>query len=352
MNNDTRGLDGDWNLFTNDNSPLPSDYILAPFTAVYEDRIWINVWISQGLGIPAKQHGLVLTNGIEWYEYQFGKHGLPARATEYMATGEDNILCLSVPFIGICYFNGKSTILYRFGHAGLPELALIRGIHVDSEQTFVATTDGVYTFIQGRWERVSLSPTDSTGCVTIFGVDQKGHLWFACQTLTDAHFFAKRADSLEFVCSLPLGYKQDEIVCFTVDAYERIWLGRRSGGLMLWEREEWNRLSKQDCSLLYGEIQDLTIDEFHNLWVGTARGYAIFDGQHWHDWGAIRLSSQVRPVSRDVLLSVDSSIVSEHIYIGGWVAIDSIGRKWLSSTKGLVVFMPYDIQKDEPDNSK
>ena len=341
-----KGLDGRWTLFTEYNSPLPPGYVLAPFTAVNQNQIWINVWISQGLGVPAKQYGLVLTNGVEWYEYKFGEHGLPIRATECMATDEHNLLWLSVPYVGICSFNGKHTILHRFGHAGLPEQAFIRGLHVaKSNRVFAATLAGMYRFTQDRWEKIVTSCRDLMNCATIFGVDQRGSLWFTCQTPKETHFFTNRAGSWESVCSLPMGHKKDEVVCFTVDKDDRVWLGRRSGGLMIWERGKWSRLTTRDCPLLYGEIQDVAIDEFHNVWVGTAGGYAVFDGHDWHDWGVIHLGSQDRPVSREVLLSADSITVSQYVYIGGHVAIDSIGRKWLGSSKGLVMFAPHDPQQ-------
>jgi len=343
MNESFKGLEGYWILFTKDNLRLPADYVLAPFTAVHQTGIWINVWLSRGLGVPARKHGLYLTNGVEWLEYKFGEHGLPTVATEYMAVDSHDQLWLSVPYTGICCFDGHSTVSYTFGQAGLPEDMVITDLHIDKEdRVWLATLQhGIYRLTEQEWKRITSDIRVLSDCVVAFGVDRRNSLWLACKDRKEIRFLSNRSGSWELVCSLHLVNKQqDEVVCFVVDSDDRIWAGRRCGGLMIWERQRWQQLTERDCPLLFGEIQSLAIDAYDNLWVGTAGGFAIFDGNRWHDWGAIRPGSSEKATSRENLLSADSETVSRYVYIGGFVAIDGVGRKWLNSAKGLVMFTP------------
>ena len=132
------------------------------------------------------------------------------------------------------------------------------------------------------------------------------------------------------------------MTCLTVDKSERVWVGRKQGGLTVWDGRNWHNLTERDCSLLYGEIQSLMIDEFDNVWVGTAGGFAVLDGGGWHDWGIIRPGSTERPIGRKDFLRVDSEKTSKHVYIGSYVTVDGLGRKWMCAPRGIVMFSPQD----------
>jgi hypothetical protein len=343
MNEPPKSLKGYWILFSQENSPLPANYVIAPFMAAHQATIWINVWLSHGLGVPARKHGLFSTNGVDWLEYKFGERGLPTVATEHMAVDGRNQLWLAVPHIGICCFNGHSTVPYAFGQTGLPRDLIVADLCIDGmDRVWVATLGhGMYRLEGKKWQRITGDTRTLSDFVLSFGVDRRNDLWLVCEDREETRFLSKRSGSWEMVSSLPLGGKhKDEVVCFVIDRDDRIWAGRRLGGLMVWEKQRWQRLTDRDCPLLVGEIQSLAIDESDNLWVGTAGGFAVFDDSRWHDWGAIRPGTSEQAISRDDLLSADPETISRYVYIGGFIAVDSIGRKWLTSAKGLVMFTP------------
>lgn len=348
MNEPLLGLQGHWTLFTKDNSPLPDEYVLAPFIAVCGDQVWVSVWISQGLGVPARAYGLFLTDGQDWTEYRSGSHGLPTEPTGCMAADIHNRLWLSAPHAGICAFDGRSAVMHGFGKHGLPEHVVVTDLCIDGlTRVWVATLGhGVYRFADNEWRKLAHDPGALSDYIVSLEVDHENHLWLACQDREETRFLSSRSGSWEIVTSLPIGLKhEDEVSCFAVDRDDRIWVGRRSMGLLVWDGQGWHKLTEGECPLLCGEIQDAAIDEFDNLWVGTAGGYVVFDGHDWHDWGAIHLGSQDRPMSRSVLLSADSITVSQYVYVGGFVAVDGTGRKWLGSEKGLVMFTPQSRQQ-------
>jgi ligand-binding sensor domain-containing protein len=302
----------------------------------------MNVWISKEVGIPPDNYGLFLTDGTDWFEYKPEMYNLPNGTIEHMAADSNNRLWLSILNVGICCFDGQSIRIYGYGESSFPlKDMVITDLYIDkSDRVWVATMmHGIYRLFNDTWEQVIVGKEDIL-CdhVLTFGTDWKKSTWLACVNENETQFWAN-SDSWQMVCSLPLGLKHtDEVVCFVVDQNEHIWVGRREGGVMMWNGKSWNRLTKYDCAILYGEIKSLNIDNFNNLWVGTPGGVAIFDGTRWHNWGAIRPKFTQQSFSRDELLQNGSRVETDVVYIGDYIAIDSFNRKWISAPTGIVMF--------------
>jgi ligand-binding sensor domain-containing protein len=304
----------------------------------------MNVWISQGIGVSAKERGLFLTDGTNWSEYKLGERGLPTTTIIHTATDGRNRLWLSLFNFGLCCFDGQSTTVYEYGQPGfLTEDMWITDLCVDKlDRVLVATlAHGVYRLSNDIWEKVTEEEVLTDQIVT-FGIDRENDLWVACCDAKETRFLSYKSDLWEPVCSFPLGTRSmDQVLCFVVDKDENIWVGRERRGLMVWNGDNWKRLTERDCSLLYGDIRDLAVDEYNNLWVSPGgRGLAIFDGAQWHVWEVVRPSSTQHPIPREDLLRNSSGVETSYVYIGGHVAIDGIGRKWIPASTGIVMFSP------------
>jgi len=295
MSESSEGLKGCWTHFSAHNSPLPVNSVVTSCVAGKQNQVWMSVGIAQGIVSLIRPYGLFLTDGTDWFEFKLGEHRLPVETLGRMVVDSQNRLWLSIPSVGIYCFDGQSTVMYEYERCRfLTKDVTVTDLYVDElDRVWVATLGhGVYRLPNDVWERV------------------------------------------------PLGFKhKDEVVCFTVDRNEHLWVGRRWGGLMIWDGKNWNRLTQRNCSLLYGEIRSLTIDEFDNLWVGVG-GFAIFDGAKWHGWAAIRPRRSQQPVAREDFLKISSGEASDYIYLGSHVAMDSAGRKWISAPRGIVMFTP------------
>jgi hypothetical protein len=129
---ESKGLTGYWHLFTPDNSPLPTDAVVVNCVASESSRVWMDVWISQGFGVPAKEYGLFLTDGTNWSEYKLGERGLPVKPIgPVMAADGTNRLWLTFYEFGLCCFDGQSTLIYKYGQPGfLPDDARIIDLHI------------------------------------------------------------------------------------------------------------------------------------------------------------------------------------------------------------------------------
>jgi hypothetical protein len=215
------------------------------------------VWVSQGLGVPAKEYGLFLTDGANWSEYKLGERGLPVKPVDrLMATDSANRSWLAFYGLGLCCFDGQSAMMYEYGQPGfLPEDAQIIDLYIDEfDRVWAATlAHGVYRLSNGdNWEKiVDGNEGVFTDRISAFGTDWGNNLWLACQDRKETRFLSSRSGVWKLNCSFPLGLKQtDEVTCFIVDRNDSIWVGRRLGGLTVWNGKKWERLTEKDCSLL------------------------------------------------------------------------------------------------------
>jgi len=343
MSESSEGLKGCWTHFSAHNSPLPVNSVVTSCVAGKQNQVWMSVGIAQGIVSLIRPYGLFLTDGTDWFEFKLGEHRLPVETLGRMVVDSQNRLWLSIPSVGIYCFDGQSTVMYEYERCRfLTKDVTVTDLYVDElDRVWVATLGhGVYRLPNDVWERVVIEDKALSDRVLAFAVDRENHLWLACEDTKETRFLSNRTGTWELICSFPLGFKhKDEVVCFTVDRNEHLWVGRRWGGLMIWDGKNWNRLTQRNCSLLYGEIRSLTIDEFDNLWVGVG-GFAIFDGAKWHGWAAIRPRRSQQPVAREDFLKISSGEASDYIYLGSHVAMDSAGRKWISAPRGIVMFTP------------
>lgn len=343
-NMSNEGLNGYWHHFSSTNSPLPLDSLVVSCAAnKHHAKIWMNVWISLGIGVAAQPWGLILTDGKTWSEFKLGEFNLPTGTIQAMAVDRNAGIWLSFLNEGICYFDGQSAKVFEYEKTGVSigEL-VVTDLHIgNSYEILMATlTSGVYKFSGTHWERdINYAEVDKSQRILAFSQDQAANIWLACEESDNTKFFAKKVDNWGKFYSIPIGLKHsDQVTCFIVDHNDEIWVGSKAGGLWVRNGKDWKRLTEHDCPLLYGEIRSLNIDEFNNLWVGTPGGFAIFDGMNWHEFGAIVPNSSQRPLRRKDLLQNTSLSQSDYIYVGDYMIIDGSRRKWLSAPSGVVMF--------------
>jgi hypothetical protein len=339
-----QGLDGHWSCFRSSNSPLPADSFAHGIAADKHNRVWLNVYVTHRPRPIAEPYALFLTDGVAWSRYRYGECGLPLEAIYHMAVDSRDRVWFATARDGIYSFDGHTVTLYEYGRCGLPKEDWPTSIHVDgSDRVWVAMIlQGIHRLDNGSWDRVmDCTAASSHGHPVAFGVDRDGCLWVACSDPCGADFLSHRAGDWEVVCSLVKHFRlPGGVNCFTVDGSDRVWVGTERDGLLVWETGRWHRLSKRDCPLLGYDIQSLAIDEFGNLWAGTASGFAVYDGARWHSWEAIWPESTKQPVTIQDLVDVDEETRSGYVYIGGRMAIDGLGRKWMETGTGIVLFSP------------
>jgi len=200
---------------------------------------------------------------------------------------------------------------------------------------------GIYRLSNGEWQKVTDCKAEGFREYPMaLGVDRDGHLWMACGDSRGTDFLSLRSGKWELACSFPEDRRTDIINCFTVDRAKRVWVGTEHYGLLVWEDGRWHRLSERDCSLFDCTIRSMTVDEFDNLWIGTSCGFAVFDGARWHAWATVLPESSQRPLSEQELQDLQEETRSRLVRLGGPMAIDSLGRKWIGCGKGIILFSP------------
>lgn len=338
------GLSGHWSFFSAHNSPLPTNSFASSLAAGKRGRVWMDIYVPRPGDIIADPFALVLTDGVNWSQHRFGLLGLPDRPIGHIAVDHHERVWLTNDRTSICCFDGQSVTIYEYGQSGLPKENGLVGLCVDGAGRVWAAmlNHGIYQFSNSYWSKITDCGTEaSREYLTNCGLDGDSHLCIVCFDSKGADFLSLSSGKWELLCSFSKDSRYVDIVnSFIIDRRKRVWVGTEHLGLLVWEDKRWHRLSTQDCPLADQPISSMTLDEFDNLWVGTSSGFAIFDGARWHIWGAVLPESDQEPVSIEDVSGLKEEMRSRYVYVGFRMAIDSLGRKWIRSREGVVLFSP------------
>lgn len=125
----------------------------------------------------------------------------------------------------------------------------------------------------------------------------------------------------------------DWFSCIDVGNNGKVWIGTESYGIITYDGTDWHVIDKSSTNegLLSNKINEIKIDSKGNVWVGTSRGLAMFNGISWESHS----------------ITENNTFPSNYIKR---IFEDSKGNIWVSTDQGLATTASYEINsaKEEP----
>ncbi|MBN2354868.1 T9SS type A sorting domain-containing protein [candidate division KSB1 bacterium] len=222
----------------------------------------------------ATYSGLVLYDGVQWQRYTPGNSELPALSVHSLALEGDNILWIGTYGGGLARYDGQSWMIYSKNNSALPD-SIITALAVDHRgHKWIGTKKGLAQFYDSAWTihdvTNSVLPDNQ---ITALCVDAWNRVWVG--TKKGLALF----DSTGWTTAGPIDLSgiNYEIRAIAVESAERIWLGTYTGGLMLIDGPQLIRYDMGNSGLLDQTVNVIRIDQYHNKWLGTTSGLAIYN---------------------------------------------------------------------------
>jgi len=261
--------------------------------------------------------GVTCIENNEWVTYSKDGAGLGSDLVKDMAVCPGGEL-LVLHALGLDLFDGAQWRNYGqgWGYGNAKAIACAAG-----NDFWVAHYQGVSRFHDGTWQTYPVKETLSTDpeayeLVDDIAIAPDGAVWVVLANgiavfaegkwtayeegagFSDKYFFERiafdsRGDPWVISGSGLHHYKglswkfhpsQDFFLTpqsIAVDHQDRVWIGTLSGGLLLYENQSWLTFTPRNSALASYNVNTLAVDAAGRVWVGTAWGLHIADGDTW-----------------------------------------------------------------------
>lgn len=266
--------------------------------------------------------------------------GLPSDEVSALCEDRSGVLWVGTYTSGLAKLRGGR--IEAFGREdGLPGDD-VRVIFQDREGTlWVATTTGVAASRDGRrFERVATPEWVSLNAVVCMLEDRQGALWFG----TSGDGLVRRDDAGFRVLTTRDGLVSDRIAALHEDDEGTLWIGSAWSGI---NRLKDGRISaiRPENGLAEGRAQTLIPDRSGGLWLTGNKGFQRLLKKELNEV-ADGLRKVVRPLSFGLADGLRSASFASGQQPAG--SVDSDGRIWLPSYRGIVVVDPARIPPPPP----
>lgn len=258
------------------------------------------------------------------------KDGLPSEETSSLCEDKDGSLWIGTYTSGIARLKAGRIVTYGRGE-GLPGLD-VRALYQDRSGTvWAGTVAGLARFDGRGFVSVKIKEAPIEGVVTILE-DRDRTLWFG----TVGKGLVQLRDGIFRYLTKKDGLSSDRVLALHEDHRGSLWIGTSGGGI--------NRLRKGQIisirpseGLWDGVVQTILEDVAGNFWMTCNRGFFCTPHSELDAFAEGRLAkvTSIGYGPADALRSIT--------FAGGQLpsgTIDSQGRLWLPTYKGLVVVDP------------
>ena len=218
--------------------------------------------------------GLNLFDGTQWWNYGQGwGHG----SAEAIACAANNNFWVA-HYQGVSHFDSGVWQTYTVKEvlSTDPEAYdLVNDIAIAPDgAVWVVTVNSIAVFDKEKWAVYE----EGTGFADKYfferiAFDSKGNPWVVSSSGLHHH----AGVFWDFYPSRDVSTPKS----LAVDDQDRVWVGTLSGGLLLYEKQSWLTFTPQNSPLASYDVSALTVDAAGRLWVGTAWGLHVVDGDTW-----------------------------------------------------------------------
>jgi hypothetical protein len=253
--------DKGWQVYTSENSKLPSNYLYAG--AVCPD------------GTLAIAHG----SGVSLFD---GKSWKQIPPTDNYSSAED-LACESDGGIWVAHFKGVSHYAKgQWSTYGADNLAsgassndLVSDVKVAPDgKVWVLTSRSVALFENGKWTIFQEGQGfDGSRFFNALTLDVSGRPWAAHSNGVDVF------DNGQWQPINKSDYNTPTSIA--VDAKGQAWLGTLSDGAFVFDGSSWSQHNRDSKELSSNSVAAIATDSTGRVWLGSSYGLTVFDGSGW-----------------------------------------------------------------------
>ncbi|HUT04844.1 MAG TPA: two-component regulator propeller domain-containing protein, partial [bacterium] len=298
-----RYKDGVWRVF--DNLPFgePTDMAVgAP------GEVWVTDW---NMAHRFQDGVLVHSYGPD--------DGLPAYTATYVDVAPDGRVWVGSYNRGVSMFDGANWTVFNTLNSGLLSNVTTGVACAPDGTAFICTPAGIASYKNGLWSNYA-GDTLMSNDVHSVAVDERSKVFYGCGQAEIGYYDAPNWE----VLYRPEAYGVNAVYDIVFDGTGAIWFGQQDM-LRKWQGTfiNYSRAGNEGIPLSY--CKALCCDYERRLWVCALDGLARYDGSLWMSWPTESWSSPQA------------------------IALDQLGKVWVSIPAGVAAFLGNSVVKWLPE---
>jgi ligand-binding sensor domain-containing protein len=221
--------------------------------------------------------------------------------------------------------------------------------------------NGLAKFDGQTWTSIDLK--DGIRDIKDIFIDAPDKIWISLETEDGNGLGVLEGDDFTYFSNEEIGFQDSYIVTSLVrDPMESVWVSTDSGGLFVFDGNDWRSEQNPICPYLQCFDKDMLIDQQGWLWISEPGKMQVFNGQEWAEYS----SESGLPFPNIERIAVDQhnrlwaashyGLLSVLETNGQWITytpkedlglfyidaieVDPLGRIWLATLDGVLVFDP------------
>jgi len=273
-----------------------------------------NVWI-------ATRGGINKFDGAKWESFTT-YNGLPTNDIRCLSQDTLGNIWIGTADRGVWVFNGE-TFTANSWESNSSEM--IVDLYVDSKnKVWALTSTRIYVFDTDTWARVSPSRISATGVLTAIVEDHDGNYFFA-----NTQGVARLSGSEWKYFTENDGLGDNHNLSLFVDSFNNVYSGSVRG-YAIFDGETWGATTTE--GLINNDVSDIFKDEQGKIWFCTHGGISVLNGEEWESFYRTPDGDDVEWVSKGLQ--------------------DSNGNYWFTTVHGIYKYDAtgwaiFDYKKDE-----
>jgi hypothetical protein len=347
-------------IWTIHEAPLQADEFGFHVAVGPDDRVWLlTIEILRKCHKEYEEHStdlrrlLVLDNGEWTREFDLRVLNLPLYYSTFsdMVCGSQGELWLFVGMDTLFRIHEDNIQTFSPDTAPLLKPAINARLAADSNGgIWIALQQhGAVGYRDGKWQVYNSENSPLDGYVTCIAIDSSGIVWFALDNRTEVQLRTFDAQTWHLHSTFAKLKRNAEIHSIKVDTQGVVWAAwqfdmERHG---LWRIDpdgaNYTQFMKNNSQLPTTDIRSLALDHHNRCWADANGGITVFDADKSATWITIEPGVLAEPTSRSVArhktLHINQHLMT-YIYVP---RIDSQGRIWARTQRGVAVFTPQRI---------
>jgi ligand-binding sensor domain-containing protein/signal transduction histidine kinase len=321
------------------NNPLDHNSLINNSVWTFEEDANGHIWVGTEEGISIFD---TRTFTFTHLRFNSAKNGMPVSHIRIIYRDRQNRMWIGTRYDGLSMYDPKSKAVKHFLHSAadssyLPDNHVVSVLEDHLGNIWVGTPFGVGRLDQvtGKFRnyRPDLEKPNALPDRRVLDIyqDKLNRIWLA----TGSGLARYRPETDDFVTYRSESKKGESNRLFSIhpDANNRLWLGTRGGGIMMFDPETETFVSYTERDGLSNNVAYMALnDKTGNVWIST-------------NWGLTRLDTQKQVFTN---FEVEDGLQSnEFNFNAGLIASD--GRLFFGGMNGFTMFYPEDIkQNSEP----
>lgn len=205
-------------------------------------------------------------NGQSWNTYSYANSPLPIANINDLEWDEDSKTLWLATGGGVVKYKNQQWTVYDDSNTIFSSFSKPNHIEIGNGVVYAAVDEYIYQFDGTTW--TDMTPTNPEFVTSLY-LDASENLWIGTWS---SGVFKYENNTWTSITEL----QQYQVVNMIEDENGHFYYGTNDNGLIAFDGTTWTYFTAANSALIHDEINDISLDAYNQLWIGTDRGLNVY----------------------------------------------------------------------------